>query len=248
MTAAQAEAGEYVLPMEPDPLSAPIAAKAAQSLPALLGGGIRAFFSNLLGIFRSRRKLLSLLLLGAAWLALGLLRARGVDSDLLDLISKATAAGGSLGAGSVIRCFTAALVCSLFGESGFLGKVFGGVRQILASFGRGKGSFGGALLGLGAALLLCRFLGVSSSSDAILPVSGALLAVKSLGGNGYIRRILGAILPKNAPAATSLLAGWALGFGLAIPVRGYALLGGSVCMAAGLAFSILFRGKGAERA
>ncbi len=243
MVAAQKEGGECLLPTELNLIAAPIATRTAQSLPALLFGGIKTFFSNLLGVFKSGRKLITLLALGAVWVAVNLLQAKGVDSEILDLLSKITAAGGSIGVGTISKGFVAALVCTLFGESGFFKKLFRGIGQLFSSFGKGRGSFGGLLLGTGAALLLCRLMGVGELAPAVLPVSGVLLALRSLGGNGYIRRILGAILPKRSPAATSVLSGWTLGFALGIPLSAYALLIGGICMAAGIVFSILFRGK-----
>ena len=160
----------------------------------VLGSSIKSFFGGIFGVFKNPKALISTLLLAAAWIVLPMLKNGGADNGIIDLLSWLTCAegglnrsaagmlGGMIGKGSVAVALGSLL-------TGGLGATFKGFGALFTGGGE-KRSIPAILVGvlLGAALGVF-YMGLGTgAATSMAGISGVLLSLQSLGGQGGFAR------------------------------------------------------------
>lgn len=222
---------------------------------ASLVRGAAGFFKGIAAAFRDPKTLIIALGAAALW-ALPLVLPSLLDNQLFAFL---TYGGGGLKGGLpgllgglAGKGLIAYLIASLF-HGGF-GKIAAGLKQFAASLGGKEQTASGTLfLGLGIALVLFNFTSYDGTTQAgMVSASSLLIALQALGSkNGFLRLFTSSFTKgknQNAPTVDRVLAGFALGSGISLPLAytgipfaGY-LLGG-LLLAAGLILWLAGRGR-----
>lgn len=189
---------------------------------------------NLKGIFKDKKKLIPIVILGGLWITLILLQALGINPLPVRFAAWLTfaqggasnnvvrMAGGVLGKGVFASCFIWILtggykhICSGL-------KILGGIHKQLSI-----PQLGWLLTGAGAALIIYNFMaGYSAFIKSMAGVAAFLLILRALGSNGgFIRKLTASLTAKkidgkrieNTIPLNSILQGLALGFALSVPL------------------------------
>lgn len=189
---------------------------------------------NLKGIFKDKKKLIPIAILGGVWIILILLQALGINPLPVKFAAWLTfaqggasnnivrMAGGVLGKGVFASCF----VWILSGGYKNIGsglKRLGGIHKQLS-----LPQLGWLLTGAGAALIIYNFMaGYAAFIKSMAAVAAFLLVLRALGSNGgFIRKLTASLTAKknggkrieNAVPLNSILQGLALGFALSVPL------------------------------
>lgn len=189
---------------------------------------------NLKGIFKDKKKLIPIAILGGVWIILILLQALGINPLPVRFAAWLTfaqggasnnivrMAGGVLGKGVFASCF----VWILSGGYKNIGsglKRLGGIHKQLS-----LPQLGWLLTGAGAALIIYNFMaGYAAFIKSMAAVAAFLLVLRALGSNGgFIRKLTASLTAKknggkrieNAVPLNSILQGLALGFALSVPL------------------------------
>ncbi len=204
-----------------------------------LADGVIGLAKGFGAALRDKKRWLSAAVLAVVWLALTLLPFLGVNPPAVRWLSFATFAGGGTTGGltglvggvvgkGVFAYFLTSLVLPLTrGQKPFAG-VAGGLRRFFPSLAaKGPAQLSGVLAGMGAALIGYNFMvGPASLQNSMAGVAAFLLSLRALSGRaGFLRRFAGSLTTafrKDKRADTQvlgrLLAGWAAGFALAVPL------------------------------
>lgn len=189
---------------------------------------------NLKGIFKDKKKLIPIAILGGVWIILILLQALGINPLPVKFAAWLTfaqggasnnivrMAGGVLGKGVFASCF----VWILSGGYKNIGsglKRLGGIHKQLS-----LPQLGWLLTGAGAALIIYNFMaGYAAFIKSMAAVAAFLLVLRALGSNGgFIRKLTASLTAKkndgkrieNTIPLNSILQGLALGFALSVPL------------------------------
>jgi hypothetical protein len=212
VAAVSGTAGEYTLPVDLTPF--PAGADAA-SLLSLLKGGIRGLTVGFRRTLGDKKRLALVIALTVIWLLVNVLAALGTFPLPVRLLSWLTAARGSLIGGTIGKGLVAALLAQLIADQGMLQTVKSGPGQLRGIVNSGKREAVPLPLGGGAALIVCNMMVSSNLQNTMVCIAAFLLSAKALVQNGFLRRLITALLPKaQNTTVTALMRGWALGFAL----------------------------------
>ncbi len=280
--AAAAKAGETVVSTGQDVLSFTASPEGGEmalgtlgsSLPEMqelvpgplkvIGSSLKSFFSSLAAAVRNPRVLIPALVLAVLWLALDILKARGVEPGIVKVLSFLSFANGGMEGGA------AGLIGGLLGKGLFAGAV----TSVVGSFTRKgsekrglgntlKGGFGFAketlwswLTGIGAALLLYLFISGGALKMAFMAgAAAAYLAVRAAVHNGFLKKLLSSFTSRGkaqaGPGAAGFLRGMALGFAaaalLALAEKRLALLIPGIVLLLGGGVMLILQAAKAEK-
>lgn len=87
------------------------------------------------------------------------------------LLSWLTAAGGTLIGGSIAKGLIAALLAQIITDKGMLQSLKAGMGQLTVAAKDGKKAYVPLLLGVGAALIVCNWMGSSSLQNTMVCVA-----------------------------------------------------------------------------
>lgn len=189
---------------------------------------------NLKGIFKDKKKLIPIAILGGVWIILILLQALGINPPPVKFAAWLTFAqggasnnivrmvGGILGKGVFASCFVW-LLSGGYKNIGSGMKRLGGIHNQLS-----LPQLGWLLTGAGAALIIYNFMaGYAAFIKSMAAVAAFLLVLRALGSHGgFIRKMAASLTAKknggkrieNAVPLNSILQGLALGFALSVPL------------------------------
>lgn len=189
---------------------------------------------NLKGIFKDKKKLIPIAILGGVWIILILLQALGINPPPVKFAAWLTFAqggasnnivrmvGGILGKGVFASCFVW-LLSGGYKNIGSGLKRLGGIHKQLS-----LPQLGWLLTGAGAALIIYNFMaGYAAFIKSMAAVAAFLLVLRALGSNGgFIRKLTASLTAKkndgkrieNTIPLNSILQGLALGFALSVPL------------------------------
>jgi hypothetical protein len=247
-TPAFQSAGELALPSE---LSLNLGDFTGEGLLSLLKSGFKGLVGGFKKTLGDKKRLVVVVAFAVVWLLVNLLAAFAIFPLPVQVLSWLTAARGSLIGGSVGKGLVAALLAQLVTDKGTLQSLKGGVSKLTATFKGGNKSYVPLLLGAGAGLIACNLMISSNMQNTMVCVAGFALSAKALAGNGFLRRLTSALLPKakNITIIT-LMRGWTLAFALFAVIsflpgggNGY-VLGVVLLMAAGIVSVVRGNKKG----
>lgn len=231
-------AGELTLPQELTPF--PAGADAA-SLFSLLKSGIRGLTVGFKRTLGDKKRLALVIGLIVIWLLVNTLASLGIFPLPVRLLSWLTAARGSFIGGTIGKGLVAALLAQLIADQGVFQTVKSGLGQLRGIVNSGKREVVPLLLGAGAALIACNMMASSNLQNTMVCIAAFLLSAKALVQNGFLQRLITALLPKaQNTTVTDLMRGWTLGFALFavvsfLPGRGNGyVLGILLLLAAGI--------------
>ncbi len=203
-------AGELALPSELVPATGDFA---GEGLLSLLKSGFRGLAGGFKKTLGDKKRLFVVIALAAIWLILNILAALDISPLPLKILSFLTAARGSLIGGSIGKGLVAALLAQVVADKGMLRGIKSGISKLVSSTKSGKEAFAPLLMGAGAALMVCNLMVSSNLQNTMVCVAGFALSAKALTQNGFLRRIISALLPKaNGLVVTAMMSGWTLGF------------------------------------
>jgi len=203
-------AGELTLPSELVPATGDFA---GEGLLSLLKSGFRGLVSGFKRTLSDKKRMGVVIALGVIWLLVNLLAALDFFPLPLRVLSWLTAARGSLIGGSIGKGLVAALLAQIIADKGMFRSLKGGVGQLNVIAKDGKKAYASLLMGTGAVLIACNLMVSSHLQNTMVCVAGFALSAKALAGNGFLRRLTSALLPKaNSAAVMELIGGWTLGF------------------------------------
>lgn len=205
-------AGELALPRE---LNLFPTAADAESLFSVLRGGFRGLVGGFKRTLGDKKLLALVITLVIIWLMVNILVALGIFPLPVRLLSWLTAAQGSLIGGTLGKGIVAALLAQIIVDKSMFGKVKRGLGQLGGIAKGGKGAFGPVLLGSGIALIVTNLMISSNLQNIMVCIAAFLLSAKALTQNGFLRRLITALLSKTKNATiNTLMQGWTLGFAL----------------------------------
>jgi hypothetical protein len=203
--------GELSLPSELMPAGIP----AGDGLLSVLKGGFKSLAGGFKRTLGDKKRLVIVIALAAAWLAVNLLAALDIAPFPLRVISWLTAARGSLIGGSVAKGLVAALLVQLIVDKETLQKLKDGVSKLTAAVKDSKKDVAPLLLGAGAGLCACNLMISSNLQNAMVCIVGFALSAKALTQSGFLRRLTASLFSKaSSSAITAVMGGWTLGFAL----------------------------------
>lgn len=203
-------AGELALPSE---LSPSLGDFAGEGLLSLLKSGFRGLAGGFKKTLGNKKRLLVVIALAVVWLLVNLLAAFDIFPLPVRGLSWLTAARGSLIGGSIGKGLVAALFAQVIADKGMLKSIKSGMSQLVSGIKSGKQAYAPLLMGAGSGLIACNLMISSNLQNAMVCIAGFALSAKALAGNGFLRRLTSALLPKaNGSAVTALMSGWTLGF------------------------------------
>lgn len=203
-------AGEAALPLQ----LAPVLFE-QERLREVLGGGLGELVGGFKRTLADRKRLAVVIALVAVWLAVNLLAVKGIFPLPVRLLSWLTAARGTLIGGTAAKGLIAAFIAQVVADKGFFTEFKNGCGQLTTVFRSGKQDASLLLAGAGAALLICNFMVTTSWVHTMVPLAGFVLSARALAGDGFLRRLAGALLPRADHSRTAaLMGGWTLGFAL----------------------------------
>ena len=213
-TPAYQSAGELALPAELTPLTGDFE---AENLLSLLKSGFKGLAGGLKRTLRDKKRLVVVIALAVVWLLVNLLAALDIFPLPLQVLSWLTAARGSLIVGSIGKGLVAALFARLIIDKGMLKSIKSGMSKLVSSTKSGKQTYAPLLMGAGAALMVCNLLISSNLQNTMVCVAGFALSASALTRNGFLRRLISALIPKaNNVTVTAVMGGWTAGFALFI--------------------------------
>lgn len=210
-------AGEITLPLDftPFPIDGEV-----ESLFNVLKNGLRELVSGFKGTLRDKKMLRVVVIpLTIIWLVVNILAALDIFPLPVRLLSWLTFARGSLLGGTVGKGLVAAFLAQIFVDKGWARSLKRGLGQLSGLVKGSRGARGPLLLGMGLALIICNLMISSYLQNTMVSVAGFVLSAKALTHNGFLQRLVTALLPKaKSNEVTTLMGGWALGFLLFVPL------------------------------
>lgn len=210
-------AGEVTLPLDftPFPTDGEVG-----SLFSVLKSGLRGIISGFKGTLRDKKMLRVVVIpLTIIWLVVNILAALDIFPLPVRLLSWLTFARGSLLGGTVGKGLVAAFLTQIFVDKGWASSLKSGLGQLSGLVKVGRGARGPLLLGMGLALIACNLMISSYLQNTMVSVAGFVLSAKALTHNGFLQRLVTALLPKaKNNEVTTVMGGWALGFLLFVPL------------------------------
>lgn len=210
-------AGEVTLPLDftPFPTDGEV-----ESLFAVLKNGLRGLVSGFKGTLRDKKMLRVVVIpLTIIWLVVNVLAALDIFPLPVRLLSWLTFARGSLLGGTVGKGLVAAFLTQIFVDKGGASFLKRGLGQLSGLVKGSRGASWPLLLGMGLALIICNLMISSHFQNTMVSVAGFVLSAKALTNNGFLQRLVTALLPKaDNNEVTTLMGGWALGFLLFVPL------------------------------
>lgn len=205
-------AGELTLPQELTPFPA---IADGEGLFSVLRSGLSGLISGFKRTLGDKKRLVLVIALVIIWLLINTLASLGIFPLPVRLLSWLTAAQGSLIGGTIGKGLVAALLAQLIADQGMLQTVKSGLGQLGGIAKGGKEMAPQLLLGLGIAFIVGNMMISSNLQNIMVCIAAFLLSAKALTHNGFLRRLINALLPKakNATIIT-LMGGWTLGFAL----------------------------------
>ena len=211
-TPAYGLAGELALPSQLVPATGDFA---GEGLLSLLKSGFRGLAGGFKKTLGDKKRLVAVITLAIVWLLVNILAALDIFPLPLKVLSFLTAARGSLVGGSIGKWLIAALLAQVIADKGMLKSIKSGMSKLVSSTKSGKKAFAPLMMGAGAALMVCNLMVSSNLQNTMVCVAGFALSAKALTQNGFLRRLISALLPKvNGSAVTALMSGWTAGFAL----------------------------------
>lgn len=208
--------GEFTLPLDFTPF--PIEGE-VESLFKVLKNGLRSLVSGFKGTLRDKKMLRVVIPLTIIWLVVNVLAALDIFPLPVRLLSWLTFARGSLLGGTVGKGLVAAFLTQIFVDKGWASSLKRGLGQLSGLVKGSKEASWPLLLGLGLALIICNLMTSSYWQNTMVAVAGFVLSAKALTHNGFLQRLVTALLPKaKSNEVTTLMGGWALGFLLFVPL------------------------------
>lgn len=123
------------------------------------------------------------------------------------------------------------------------------MSQLVSSTKSGKQAYAPLLMGAGAGLIACNLMISSNLQNSMVCIAGFALSVKTLTRNGFLRRLISAIIPKsNNVTVTAVMSGWTLGFAIfmvasLVPGRFNGYVFGLLLLIAGVIFLAVGKNK-----
>ncbi len=205
-------AGELSLPSELDPF---IGDFTGEGLLSLLKSGFKGLVGGFKKTLGDKKRLVVVIALAVVWLLVNLLAAFDISPLPVRILSWLTAARGSLIGGSVGKGLVAALLAQLVADKGTLQSLKGGVGKLTATFKGGNKGYVPLLFGAGVGLIVCNLMISSNLQNSMVCIAGFALSAKALTRNGFLRKLISALIPKsNNITVTAVMGGWTLGFAL----------------------------------
>lgn len=210
-------AGEVTLPLDFTPF---LTDGEVGSLFSVLKSGLKGLISGFKGTLRDKKMLRVVVIpLTIIWLVVNILAALDIFPLPVRLLSWLTFARGSLLGGTVGKGLVAAFLAQIFFDKGWARSLKSGMGQLSGLVKDSRGTRGSLLLGLGLALIICNLMISSYLENTMVSVAGFVLSAKALTHNGFLQRLVTALLPKaKSNEVTTLMGGWALGFLLFVPL------------------------------
>lgn len=205
-------AGELALPSQLVPATGDFTGEGMLSLLKSGFKGLAGGFKKTLG---DKKRLVVVVALAVVWLLVNLLAAFDIFPLPVRILSWLTAARGSLIGGSIGKGLVAALFAQVIADKGILKSLKSGMSQLVSSTKSGKQAYAPLLMGAGAGLIACNLMISSNLQNSMVCIAGFALSVKTLTRNGFLRRLISAIIPKsNNVTVTAVMSGWTLGFAI----------------------------------
>ena len=205
-------AGELALPSE---LSPSLGDFAGEGMLSLLKSGFKGLAGGFKKTLGDKKRLLVVIALAVVWLLVNLLAAFDIFPFPVRGLSWLTAARGSLIGGSIGKGLVAALFAQVIADKGILKSLKSGMSQLVSSTKSGKQAYAPLLMGAGAGLIACNLMISSNLQNSMICIAGFALSAKALAQNGFLRRLISAIIPKsNNVTVTAVMGGWTLGFAM----------------------------------
>jgi hypothetical protein len=205
-------AGEYTLHVDLIPFPAAVDSK---NLFSLLKSGLRGLTVGFKRTLGNKKRLALVIALTVIWLLVNVLAALGILPLPVRLLSWLTAARGSLIGGTVGKGLVAALLAQIVVDKGMFTALKSGLGQLRGIVNSGKREVAPLLLGAGAVLIACNMMISSNMQNTMVCIAAFLLSAKALVQNGFLQRLITALLPKaKNTTIITLMRGWTLGFAL----------------------------------
>lgn len=204
--------GELALPSELVPAAGDFT---KEGLLSLLKSGFKGLVGGFKKTLGDKKRLVVVVALAVVWLLVNLLAAFDIFPLPVRILSWLTAARGSLIGGSIGKGLVAALFAQVIADKGMLKSIKSGMSQLVSSTKSGKQAYAPLLMGTGAGLIACNLMVSSNLQNSMVCIAGFALSVKALTRNGFLRRLISALIPKsNNVTVTAVMGGWTLGFAL----------------------------------
>jgi len=205
-------AGELVLPSELVPFTGDFT---GEGLLSLIKSGFKGLVGGFKKTLRDKKRLIVVIALAVVWLLVNLLAAFDIFPLPVRILSWLTAARGSLIGGSVGKGLVAAFLAQLVTDKGTLQSLKGGVGKLTSTFKAGNKGYAPLLFGAGVGLIVCNLMISSNLQNSMICIAGFALSAKALTRNGFLRKLISALIPKsNNITVTAVMGGWTLGFAL----------------------------------
>lgn len=202
-------------------------------------GSVGRITKGISGVFRDKKRIIPVLVISLLWLVLLLLPVLGVKASVINWLSFFTFARGGTGGGllgmaggligkGLFAYFVTAMILPLFSGGKPFAALSSGFKTLLGSFAvREKSDLSWLLLGAGVALIGYNFLtGNASLQNGMAGIAAFFMSINALaqkGGflRGFIMSIFYKVGKGQIPGTsdiTRIMAGWAAGFALGIPL------------------------------
>lgn len=198
-------------------------------------GGVGRLFKGITGVFKNKKRFISVLVVSLLWLILLMLPALGINIPALRYLNFLTFAqggtsGGALGmaGGLVGKGLFAYFIAALFTGSKPFAGLGGGFKSLLGSLAvKEKSALASLLLGAGLALIGYNFLtGNGSLQNSMAGIIAFLISLRAIANKGgFLRGFLRSLFKKlgkgqmpDTSAITRIMAGWATGFAIGVPL------------------------------
>ncbi len=193
-------------------------------------------FKSIKGIFRNKKKLISVMALSLIWLILLIISSLGISNSFFNTLNFLTFAKGGVNRGIV------GMVGGIIGKGFFAyfmtilikspKKYFGtmklGFKKLIENFTmKDKKSIAKILFGIGIALVGYNFLtGNASLGNSMIGIITFLISLRALvNKTGFLRSLLISVIRKfgkgkviSLSGVNIIMTGWSLGFVLGIPL------------------------------
>lgn len=196
----------------------------------------KRLFTGIMAAVKDRKKLLPLLIMTFIWLIFTVLPVFGIKVPLLNFLTFARGGtisgvgdiiGASVGKG-IISYFVFSFVMPLFrGGKPFAG-IGAGMNHLKSAFSaKSFAAYGYLLLGAGASLIAYNFMaGDASLQNSMVGIVSFIVSLRTLSRRGgFFRGLLTSIAGRlargkmvDASLINHVVAGWSLGFALAVPL------------------------------
>lgn len=205
-------AGELALPLELLPATGDLD---GEGLFSLLKNGFAGIVSSFKRTLSDKKRLGIVIVLAVVWLVVNVFVALGIFPLPIQVLSWLTAAQGSVIGGSIGKGLVAAFFAQMISDKDMIQSLKSGIGQLTTTVKGSKKVYVPLLLAAGIALIVCNMMISSSLQNTMVCIAGFALSAKAMTRNGFLSRLIAALLPKAKDAAiTAIMGGWALGFAL----------------------------------